>query len=80
MTTTTLNDSPAPAERTSLSFRLLELNVLPDWLIRLGIRRLLAQRLNEERRATEEQALRSKGEKYREYQRRTSMFVPLPRR
>jgi steroid 5-alpha reductase family enzyme len=31
-------------------------------------------------KATEEQALRSKGEKYREYQRRTSMFVPLPRR
>jgi steroid 5-alpha reductase family enzyme len=31
-------------------------------------------------KATEEQALRSKGEPYREYQRRTSMFVPLPRR
>lgn len=31
-------------------------------------------------RATEEQALRSKGEAYREYQRRTSAFVPLPRR
>jgi steroid 5-alpha reductase family enzyme len=31
-------------------------------------------------KATEEQAVRSKGEKYRRYQRRTSMFVPLPRR
>ncbi len=31
-------------------------------------------------RATEAQALRSKGEAYREYQRRTSAFVPLPRR
>jgi len=29
-------------------------------------------------KATEEQALRSKGESYRDYQRRTSMFVPLP--
>lgn len=31
-------------------------------------------------KATEEQALRSKGESYREYQQRTSMFVPLPRK
>ncbi len=31
-------------------------------------------------RATEAQALRSKGDAYREYQRRTSAFVPLPRR
>jgi len=31
-------------------------------------------------RPTEAQALRSKGEAYREYQRRTSAFVPLPRR
>src|SRR5262245_54053016 len=29
-------------------------------------------------KATEEQALRSKGELYRSYQQRTSMFVPLP--
>ncbi|MBM0104534.1 DUF1295 domain-containing protein [Steroidobacter sp. S1-65] len=29
-------------------------------------------------KATEEQALRSKGERYREYQQRTSMFIPLP--
>jgi steroid 5-alpha reductase family enzyme len=29
-------------------------------------------------RATEEQALRSKGDAYRDYQRRTSAFVPLP--
>ena len=31
-------------------------------------------------KATEEQALRSKGELYRNYQQRTSMFIPLPRR
>jgi steroid 5-alpha reductase family enzyme len=30
--------------------------------------------------ATEEQALRSKGELYRDYQRRVSKFVPLPPR
>ena len=29
-------------------------------------------------KATEEQAVRSKGEKYRRYQRETSMFIPLP--
>ncbi|MEO6368145.1 MAG: DUF1295 domain-containing protein, partial [Steroidobacteraceae bacterium] len=33
---------------TSLSLRLLERDLLPDWLIRFGIRRLLAQRLREE--------------------------------
>lgn len=31
-------------------------------------------------KATEAQALRSKGERYRRYQSRTSMFIPLPRR
>jgi steroid 5-alpha reductase family enzyme len=31
-------------------------------------------------KATEEQAVRSKGEKYRRYQRQTSAFVPLPTR
>src|SRR5471032_1893617 len=31
---------------------LLEKNLLPDWLIRIGIRRLLAQRIREETRAT----------------------------
>lgn len=31
-------------------------------------------------KATEEQALRSKGERYREYQQRTSVFIPLPRK
>src|SRR5512140_2786172 len=34
----------------SLSFRLLERDLLPDWLIRHGIRRLLAERLREEDR------------------------------
>jgi cyclopropane-fatty-acyl-phospholipid synthase len=38
---------------------LLERNLLPDWLLRLGIRRLLAQRLRDETAATpEEQAAR----------------------
>jgi cyclopropane-fatty-acyl-phospholipid synthase len=32
--------------------RLLEKNVLPDWLIRIGIRRLLTQRIREERAAS----------------------------
>ncbi len=34
--------------RMPLSMRLLERSVLPDWLIRMGIRRLLRQRLREE--------------------------------
>ena len=34
----------------SLSMRLLERDLLPDWLIRAGIRRLLRQRLREQRR------------------------------
>jgi steroid 5-alpha reductase family enzyme len=29
---------------------------------------------------TEEQALRSRGDRYRDYQKRTSAFVPLPPR
>jgi cyclopropane-fatty-acyl-phospholipid synthase len=33
---------------SSLSYSLLERDLLPDWLIRAGIRRLLAQRLREE--------------------------------
>lgn len=33
--------------------RLLEQNLLPDWLVRWGIRRLLAQRINDERRRYE---------------------------
>ncbi len=37
--------SPAPP---SLSLRLLERDVLPDWLIRTGIRRLLAERLRQQ--------------------------------
>ena len=32
----------------SLSYSLLERDLLPDWLIRAGIRRLLAQRLRDE--------------------------------
>ena len=37
---------------------LLERNVLPDWLIRLGIRRLLRERLREEKSADNEARLR----------------------
>ena len=33
---------------------LLEKNLLPDWLIRIGIRRLLAQRIREETEPTPE--------------------------
>jgi cyclopropane-fatty-acyl-phospholipid synthase len=38
------------AEPPSLSMRLLEHGLLPDWLIRVGIRRLLVRRLREEGR------------------------------
>lgn len=33
----------------SLGYTLLEKDRLPDWMIRIGIRRLLARRLEEER-------------------------------
>lgn len=51
MSTSALNPSTIPQE-SSLALRLLERDLLPDWLIRIGIRRLLAQRLREERCAT----------------------------
>jgi cyclopropane-fatty-acyl-phospholipid synthase len=44
----------AMPESQPLVLRLLERDVLPDWLIRLGIRRLLRQRLAEEDRGDEE--------------------------
>jgi cyclopropane-fatty-acyl-phospholipid synthase len=34
--------------------QLLERNLLPDWLIRIGIRRLLAERLRQEDRGSAE--------------------------
>ena len=37
-------------EKPSLAMKLLELNLIPDWLIRIQIRRLLGQRLIEEGR------------------------------
>ena len=37
-----------------LSLNLLERNLLPDWLIRIGIRRLLAQRLQDEDQGSQE--------------------------
>jgi cyclopropane-fatty-acyl-phospholipid synthase len=53
MTTTVI--SPRPADPAiSLPFRLLARNLLPDALVRFGIRRLLAERLRDERRTTEE--------------------------
>jgi cyclopropane-fatty-acyl-phospholipid synthase len=48
MTTAITNDSPPTAPATSLPFRLLERDLLPDALIRFGIRRLLAERLRDE--------------------------------
>ena len=53
-TPTTLNNSSAPAERPSWTFRLLEADRVPDALIRWNIRRLLQQRLREEQRPNEE--------------------------
>jgi cyclopropane-fatty-acyl-phospholipid synthase len=53
-TPTTLNNPSAPTERPSWTFRLLEADRVPDALIRWNIRRLLQQRLREERRANEE--------------------------
>jgi cyclopropane-fatty-acyl-phospholipid synthase len=46
--------SPAVAGGTSLSLALLERDWLPDWLIRIGIRRLLRARLLDEDRGTAE--------------------------
>ena len=51
MTTATQANS-AIATSTGLSMRLLERDLLPDWLIRVGIRRLLRQRLAEEDRGS----------------------------
>jgi cyclopropane-fatty-acyl-phospholipid synthase len=47
--------TPRPADPAiSLPFRLLARNLLPDSLVRFGIRRLLAERLREEKRTSEE--------------------------
>ena len=43
MNATVVHDAPL-----SFSMRLLERNLVPDWLIRRGIRKLLAERLREE--------------------------------
>ena len=37
-----------PHEPASMIDRLLEKNLLPDWLLRIGIRRLLAQRIRDD--------------------------------
>jgi cyclopropane-fatty-acyl-phospholipid synthase len=58
MTSVTAQDAP-PADRgSSLPFRLLERDLLPDWLIRFGIRRLLAERLRDEMRGDPEERQR----------------------
>jgi cyclopropane-fatty-acyl-phospholipid synthase len=49
---TALTAAATNSPDTNLSLRLLERDVVPDWLIRVGIRRLLAARLREERCAT----------------------------
>lgn len=47
--------TPRPADPAiSLPFRLLARNLLPDSMVRFGIRRLLAERLREEKRTSEE--------------------------
>jgi cyclopropane-fatty-acyl-phospholipid synthase len=47
--------SPRPADPAiSLPFRLLARNLLPDAVVRYGIRRLLAERLRDEKRTNEE--------------------------
>ena len=43
-------DSLSPAKSKPMLDRLLERNLLPDWLLRTGIRNLLAERLREEDR------------------------------
>jgi len=47
-------ESPRSVKMTSPLDALLERDVLPDWLIRLGIRRLLRQRLRDENRGCAE--------------------------
>jgi cyclopropane-fatty-acyl-phospholipid synthase len=46
--TTATQDSTAIVTASGFSMRLLERDLLPDWLVRVGIRRLLRQRLREE--------------------------------
>lgn len=41
---------PTPEQRPGLALRLAEQRRLPDWLIRIGMRRLLAGRIEQERR------------------------------
>jgi cyclopropane-fatty-acyl-phospholipid synthase len=57
-TTTTHPHDDADPVATSLATRLLERDIVPDWLIRAGIRRLVAQRLAEETRGTPEEQQR----------------------
>jgi len=52
---TTVAITPRPADpAVSLPFRLLARDLLPDSLVRFGIRRLLGERLREEKRTSEE--------------------------
>ncbi len=54
MTTTLTNDSPPADPPQSLPFWLLERDLLPDALVRFGIRRLLAERLRDENKGSTE--------------------------
>jgi cyclopropane-fatty-acyl-phospholipid synthase len=54
MTTAAQLDHGHAAHRVPWSLNLLERDLLPDWLVRVGIRRLLSQRLREENKGSPE--------------------------
>ncbi len=54
MSTVAALDRRPNAQTISWSLNLLERDLLPDWLVRVGIRRLLAQRLREEDKGSPE--------------------------
>ncbi|HKM85178.1 MAG TPA: cyclopropane-fatty-acyl-phospholipid synthase family protein [Terriglobales bacterium] len=54
MTTAAQLDRRQTTHRVSWSLNLLERDLLPDWLVRIGIRRLLSQRLREEDKGSPE--------------------------
>jgi cyclopropane-fatty-acyl-phospholipid synthase len=54
MTTAAQLERGHAAHRASWSLNLLERDQLPDWLVRVGIRRLLSQRLREENKGSPE--------------------------
>jgi len=52
-----MNGEPGMTTRPQIVDRLLERNLLPEWLIRLAVRRLLAERLRSERAGSEKAQL-----------------------